>query len=156
MHREEIVIRKSNLLNLLAGERPVIAVGTTVLRSLESLYWYGVLLADDPGADFEISQDLPYREKQPQVSRTDALKLVLARLERSGKEYLIGRTSLYVMPGYRFMVAKGLITNFHQPGSSLLVLVSAFVGPGWKTVYQEALSKGYRFLSYGDSSLLLP
>lgn len=156
MHQEEIIIRKRNIINLLDHDRPVIAVGTTALRTLESLYWYGVRLAAQPDAPFEIHQDLPFQEAASDLSRTEAISLVLAQMERSGRQELSGHTAIYVVPGYRFRMTDGLVTNFHQPGSSLMVLVSAFIGASWRDVYREALSNGYRFLSYGDSSLLLP
>ncbi len=156
MHKEEIVITKSNIINMLDGEKKVIAVGTTALRTLESVYWYGYLLSQNPEAPFDIPQYLPYQSKSVALSTREALDFVLKRMERSGVEKLIGHTSIYVIPGYRFRVTKGLLTNFHQPGSTLLLLVSAFTGHAWKAIYDEALSGGYRFLSYGDSSLLLP
>lgn len=156
MHEEEIVVHKHNIISLLASDRKVVAVGTTAMRTLESLYWYGVKLSQDPAAGFVISQEFPYQHAKTHYSRREALEVVLAKMEALGIDTLIGHTSIYVMPGYRFRVTDGLVTNFHQPGSSLLVLVSAFIGSDWKKVYREALDGGYRFLSYGDSSLLLP
>jgi len=156
MHEEEIVVHKHNIISLLAQDRHVVAVGTTAMRTLESLFWYGVKLSQDPAATFVISQEFPYQHAKTHFSRRQALENVLVRMEEVGLDTLVGHTSIYVMPGYRFRVTDGLVTNFHQPGSSLLVLVSAFIGKGWKEVYREALDNGYRFLSYGDSSLLFP
>lgn len=156
MHEEEIIIYKSNIINMLHGIRHVVAVGTTALRTLESIYWYGVLLHQNPDAPFVISQYLPYQSDGPLPSREESLQKVLDRMTAEGKESLTGSTSIFVMPGYRMKIVNGLITNFHQPGSTLLLLVSALIGSGWKRVYQGALDNGYRFLSYGDSSLLLP
>jgi S-adenosylmethionine:tRNA ribosyltransferase-isomerase len=113
------------------------------------------MLAEDPMAHFSIRQDLPY-EGRPALPLSEALGMLLKKMEQTGREELAGHTSLYVVPGYRFRVAQGLITNFHQPKSTLLLLISAFVGPAWKSLYNQALERDYRFLSYGDSSLLLP
>ncbi|MBL7850732.1 MAG: S-adenosylmethionine:tRNA ribosyltransferase-isomerase [Cyclobacteriaceae bacterium] len=155
MHQEELILSKHNVISLLHEDRRVIAVGTTAMRTLESAYWYGVMLARDSRAEFLIPQGLPYQETNV-LSKEQALNLVLRRMEEDKVEHLVGHTSLYVLPGYKFRVVQGLITNFHQPGSTLLMLIAAFVGPAWKEIYSEALATGYRFLSYGDSSLLLP
>jgi len=155
MHEEQVIIRKQNIINLLQPGKKVIAVGTTALRTLESLYWYGAILLRDESAPFAISQSVPHDFSSPPPA-ADALNKILDIMEKHGVEQLNGNTSLYVMPGYRFRLVHGLITNFHQPGSTLLLLIAAFVGPDWKKIYQEALEKQYRFLSYGDSSLLLP
>lgn len=155
MHEEELIITKANIISLLEPNRRTIAVGTTAMRTLESTYWYGALLARNAEATFVIDQELPYLEPCS-LTKAEALAKVLERMEALGVDQLAGHTSLYILPGYRFRVVEGLITNFHQPGSTLLMLISAFVGPKWKEVYEEALSHGYRFLSYGDSSLLMP
>jgi S-adenosylmethionine:tRNA ribosyltransferase-isomerase len=151
MHEEQIVVTRTNILNLLSGKK-VVAVGTTSMRTLESLYWFGCLLAADPEAPFEIPQDIPYLPHIIKLSVYDSLQNVLQRM--SQRETIQGRTSIFIRPGYTFQVCDSLITNFHQPGSTLLLLVAAFAGPGWKSIYEEALKKGYRFLSYGDSSLI--
>lgn len=155
MHEEELILTKSNIISMLNPNRTIIAVGTTALRTLESAYWYGSLLARDPRAEFRISQKLPY-EEPGNLSKEQALGLVLKRMENLGVEQLVGHTSLFVLPGYQFRVTEGLVTNFHQPGSTLLMLIAAFVGDRWKDIYEGALARDYRFLSYGDSSLLLP
>lgn len=156
MHEEEVVIHKQNIINLLQGDRQVIAVGTTAMRTLESLYWFGALLSANPEAPFMIDQELPYRTDLDQPTSRQALELVLKRMDELDVDELAGHTSIYIIPGYRFRITQGLVTNFHQPGSTLLVLISAFAGPGWRALYDEAMNNGYRFLSYGDSSLLLP
>ncbi len=156
IHEEELVIHKSNIISLLQENRRFIAVGTTALRTLESLYWFGVILSTNPTAPFSIDQDFPYNWSGDLPTTRQALEFVLSRMQRDKVEELTGHTSIYIMPGYQFRIIHGLITNFHQPGSTLLVLISALIGGVWKQVYQEALDKEYRFLSYGDSSLLLP
>jgi S-adenosylmethionine:tRNA ribosyltransferase-isomerase len=156
MHEEQIIIYKSNIISLLDRSQLVIAVGTTALRTLESMYWFGVLLNENFDAPFAIPQDLPYRDHGKIPSVEESLNLVVDRMRRDKTETISGITSLYIMPGYQFKLVQGLITNFHQPGSTLLLLISAFVGPTWKDIYQEALDHNYRFLSYGDSMLLLP
>jgi S-adenosylmethionine:tRNA ribosyltransferase-isomerase len=150
------VIRRASLDALLSG-RPVVAVGTTALRTLESLYWYGVRLGHDPEAPFEVEKLEPYaRATAPLPLLSEALQAVAARMDRDGRPELHGRTRIYVFPSYRFRVVDALITNFHQPSSTLLLLVAAFTGgDNWKKIYAEALGAGYRFLSYGDSSFLV-
>ncbi len=149
------MISKKNIQNLLTGKK-VIAVGTTSMRSLESLYWYGVKLLTNPKAEFIISQNDPYLETSSLPSTEESLKCIVQYMEKEGLENIIGHTSIYILPGYSFKICKGLITNFHQPGSTLMLLVAALVGKNWKTIYDAALENNYRFLSYGDSSLLLP
>lgn len=156
MHEEEIVLYKSNIIKLLESNRQMIAVGTTAMRTLESIYWFGVKLSANPEAEFVIQQDYPYSHSKTPLTRRQAMELVLHRMEKLGVSSLEGHTSIYIMPGYQFRTTDGLLTNFHQPGSSLLVLVSAFVGDSWRKIYDEALERNYRFLSYGDASLLFP
>lgn len=149
MHEEQLVITRKNLMNLLSGKK-VTAVGTTTLRTLESIYWYGCKLEHQPDAVFTIRQEDPYRLERVTVARS--VENVLASMKAA--DQLCGTTSIYIRPGYTFQVCDALVTNFHQPGSTLMLLVAAFIGKSWKPVYDEALSHGYRFLSYGDSSLL--
>ena len=156
MHQEQIILHRRNLENLLLPGKKNIAVGTTALRTLESIYWYGVKLMKDPASPFLIDKLLPYEHTEDLPSKDDAIKAVLNSLDHLGMDELVGHTSIYIFPGYQFKVCNGLITNFHQPGSTLMMLVAALVGPDWKKIYSEALIHGYRFLSYGDSSLLLP
>ena len=154
MHAEQLVISKSTIENLLEGNRKTIAVGTTSLRTLESLYWYGVMLQANPDAEFIINQDRPYLKDQIEMEFSQAIEKVYAKMERDQVNELIGETSIYIIPGYTFKSCEALITNFHQPGSTLMLLVAAFVGTDWKEIYEQALQENYRFLSFGDSSLL--
>ncbi|WP_017729834.1 S-adenosylmethionine:tRNA ribosyltransferase-isomerase [Nafulsella turpanensis] len=157
MHREQIIIRRQNIEALLSAKGPLIAVGTTSMRTLESLYWYGVKLLSKPDAPFFISKEEAYTYPEDKLPLPkQALEAVLSKMEAEGKEEIWGETEIFIVPGYQFRLVKGLVTNFHQPESTLVLLIAAFIGPDWKKVYQEALSGGYRFLSYGDSSLLLP
>jgi len=151
MHEEQIIVTRENIENLLK-KRLAIAVGTTSLRTLESLYWYGVKLSHDPTVPFLIRQEDPYHLTP--VSKSGALNAVLRKMDHEKTNHLVGETSIYILPGYDFKISDALITNFHQPGSTLMLLVAALVGDGWKRIYQSALAEHYRFLSYGDSSLL--
>jgi S-adenosylmethionine:tRNA ribosyltransferase-isomerase len=136
--------------------RPVVTVGTTSARTLESLYWLGARLAG--GATWEpvLPQWAPYAPDAPVGSALEALDALLEYAEQTGAAALAATTHLLIAPGYRYRVITGLITNFHQPESTLLLLVSALLGERWQQVYAHALAHDYRFLSYGDSSLLLP
>jgi len=156
MHAEPIIVQASLLRQLLGHQAgPVIAVGTTSLRTLESLYWLGAALVADPAAPLEVSQWQPY-VGGTEVAHAAALQALLAYLERTGSAAVEASTRLLIGPSYRFRLVQGLVTNFHQPESTLLLLVAALLGPDWRRIYDHALSHGYRFLSYGDSSLLLP
>lgn len=155
MHAEQMVVSKASLEQLLNHDKKIIAVGTTSMRTLESLYWYGIKILKGEGQRFSIEQDYPYQHDNSNLpNRCESLEAVLQAMK--SKENLVGSTSIYIVPGYPFKVCEGLITNFHQPGSTLMLLVAAFMGPIWKTVYEQALQNNYRFLSYGDSSLLVP
>ncbi len=154
MHSEQLIITRKNLTRLLQKNRFTVAVGTTAMRTLESIYWYGVNLINNPNAPFTILQTDPYRFSGPLPTVPQALGAVLNRLETTGNDSLTGTTSIYIYPGYTFKVCTGLITNFHLP--ALILLVAAFIGQDWKRIYEEALKSDYRFLSYGDSSLLIP
>lgn len=155
MHHEQVIIKRKTIAQLLTADTFRIAVGTTSMRTLESLYWYGVALLKNPDAIFNITQHDPYYE-QTLPSVPTALQAIATRMDKEDLETLTGTTSIYIHPGYQFKICNGLITNFHQPGSTLILLVAAFIGKKWEQVYQKALQNGYRFLSYGDSSLLLP
>jgi S-adenosylmethionine:tRNA ribosyltransferase-isomerase len=149
MHEEQVVVGKE-LLRQLLSDRKIVSVGTTSVRVLESIYWYGCKLEKDRDAEFVISQDDAYR-----VDAIDVRKSLQNVLNRLGPADSIGgKTSIYIYPGYKFHLCEALVTNFHQPGSTLMLLVAAFIGADWKKVYDEALANDYRFLSYGDSSLL--
>ncbi len=151
MHSEQVIVTKQNIENILSGKTTV-AVGTTSLRTLESLYWYGVKLRNDPKAEFTISQNEPY-QLMP-ANKMEAMDSILKKMETENTDQLMGETSIYILPGYDFKMTDALITNFHQPGSTLMLLVAAFVGEDWRKIYESALINNYRFLSYGDSSLL--
>lgn len=154
MHEEQIVVSRENVENLLLPDRVITAVGTTSMRTLESLYWFGCKLARVGECQFRVDQNDPYVLNG--VSAEDALKQVIKHMEKNRLHQLVGETAIYIRPGYSFRLCKALITNFHQPASTLILLVAAFVGDSWRTIYEEALDKDYRFLSYGDSSLLIP
>ena len=161
MHTEPIIVTAALLHQLLAHRpRPVIAVGTTSLRTLETLYWLGagLVLHGAAPADLLVTQWQPYEQAEAaaSISPEAALTALLHHLEARGTDTLEANTRLLIAPGYRFRLVQGLVTNFHQPESTLLLLVAALLGPGWRAVYEHALAEGYRFLSYGDSSLLLP
>lgn len=152
MHSEQMIITADNVRNLLKSNK-IVSVGTTSMRTLESLYWYGVKLIEHPNAAFLIHQEDAYQLPQ-HISKEDSLRAILSFMERQQKDNITGTTSIFIRPGYQFRICEGLITNFHQPGSTLMLLVAAFVGNDWRTIYEQALSNSYRFLSFGDSSLL--
>ena len=155
MHEEQIIVNRTNVDNLLTAGRMITAIGTTSMRTLESLYWFGARLTQNPDADFRISQEDPYTFQDPPAPSM-ALKAVADYMDKKDIDHLIGETSIYIRPGYSFRICNALITNFHQPASTLILLVAAFVGHNWRKIYDEALQNDYRFLSYGDSSLLIP
>ena len=157
MHTEHFSVTRSTIQSMLTGS--VVAVGTTTVRTLESLYWLGVILLEsDPLPDHlpEVPQWAPYREYKREYTLTEAIAALNSYMDKRGESSVCTSTSIIIVPGYRFRVVKGIITNYHMPGSTLLLLVAAFTGDAWRTIYDHALSNNYRFLSYGDSSLLLP
>ncbi len=155
MHSEQVVISQTNLKNLIKADK-IIPVGTTSMRTLESLYWYGVKLLESGDTAFAIAKLTPYQEHASLPNRREALKAVQKQMQSTNKQELIGETEIFIFPGYDFKVCDALITNFHQPGSTLILLIAAFIGKDWKQVYDYALNNDFRFLSYGDSSLLIP
>jgi len=159
MHAEPISVERDVLHQLLAhAPRPTLAVGTTSLRTLESLFWLGTHLLRQPDAALSalhLTQWEPY-QPAPTPTAAEALHALLAYLDQHHTDTLHATTQLLIAPGYTFRLVQGLITNFHQPESTLLLLVAALLGPDWRRVYDHALAHDYRFLSYGDSSLLLP
>jgi S-adenosylmethionine:tRNA ribosyltransferase-isomerase len=155
MHAEQIIITRSNLVSLIR-HRFITPVGTTSMRTLESIYWYGRKLFRNQEAPFIITQFEPYEITQELPSRQEAIEAIIALMDRRNIDSLAGETSIYIFPGYSFQMCNALITNFHQPGSTLILLVAAFVGDEWRHIYEAALENNYRFLSYGDSSLLMP
>lgn len=155
MHTEVISVHRSTIENLQKKLGKIIAVGTTSVRTLESLYYIGLMLRENPNNPvFKVSQWQPY-ETQSELSAYDSLQNILAYLDKNKLTTLHAETQIMIKPGYTFRIVEGIITNFHQPKSTLLLLVSAFVGGNWKEIYNYALENNFRFLSYGDSSLLL-
>lgn len=154
MHNEKMRVPVSTVKALLEAKGPVIPVGTTSMRTLESLYWWGCKLETDPETPFFIHKLEPYSLSTLPLSK--ALKNIIHYALQRKLQEVEGQTEILIVPGYRFAVCQGLITNFHLPETTLILLVAAFIGEKWREVYQEALDNGYRFLSFGDSSLLLP
>lgn len=160
MHTEHFAVTRRTVDRLLAKPEHVIAVGTTSVRTLESLYYIGCALARggaDESADgaFTVGQWTPYGADAPTLPAEEALRAILSYLDGRGMDRLWAATQIIIAPGYQFKIVRGMVTNFHQPQSTLLLLVSAFVGGDWRTIYDYALAHDFRFLSYGDSSLLL-
>lgn len=156
MHSEKIYIGRHTIEKLLDHSITgrIIVVGTTSMRTVESLYWYGVKLLTANNDRFEIGQWDPYSLEQ-HITAADAFRAALNYMEQHNMTVLSGSTSILIAPGYRFHTIDGIITNFHQPNSTLLLLIAAFTGDDWKKIYNHALLNGYRFLSYGDSSMLI-
>jgi S-adenosylmethionine:tRNA ribosyltransferase-isomerase len=156
MHSEQVRIPREALQAVAGrlGRHPVVAVGTTALRTLESVYWHGLArMRGAAGPAMDVPQWAPYgADALPAPAAV--LQAVIDDLDRRGEDRLVGRTQLLIAPGYPYRFADALVTNFHQPQSTLLLLVAAFVGPDWRRIYRHALEGGYRFLSYGDGSLL--
>ena len=169
MHTEFVVVRRQTLEKLLMHACQAVAVGTTSVRTLESLYYMGVKLAlssDMAEKDLHVNQwepyDLPHNAEGlvevdgKAVTAEEAIRQLLDYLDKDGLNVLHSSTQIIIAPGYTYKIVKALVTNFHQPQSTLLLLVSAFVKGDWRKVYDYALSHDFRFLSYGDSSLLIP
>ncbi|MCC8145726.1 MAG: S-adenosylmethionine:tRNA ribosyltransferase-isomerase [Bacteroidales bacterium] len=158
MHTECISIGRETIEKLLQKEGKVIAVGTTSVRTLESLYYIGAFLEDYPNASMEelcVYQWTPYSENKKQLEGVKALRNILNYMDINNLKVLTTHTQILIAPGYNFKIVNGIVTNFHQPKSTLLLLISAFVGGDWEGIYDYALNHNFRFLSYGDSSLLL-
>ncbi|GHV20790.1 S-adenosylmethionine:tRNA ribosyltransferase-isomerase [Bacteroidia bacterium] len=158
MHSECFTVKKETLEHLLNKEVPVIAVGTTSVRTLESLYYLGSLLEKDENTvleNIEVGQWMPYNEENNKIPTGKAILNILSYLNKKGLSSLTTHTQIMIAPGYEFKIVNGIITNFHQPQSTLLLLISAFLKGNWKQVYDYALEHDFRFLSYGDSSLLI-
>jgi S-adenosylmethionine:tRNA ribosyltransferase-isomerase len=157
MHTEQVVYTVANLQNLLDRIGHIIPVGTTSMRALESLYWMGVKVMRQEPKPFTLDQHYAYQLPADQLpAPVDAVQAVLDYMATYSLETVTAHTSIYITPGYSLRLCNGIVTNFHQPGSTLILLIAALIGDDWKRVYQEALDNGYRFLSYGDSSLLIP
>lgn len=154
MHTEPFSVFRSLVKSLLKnGGNPVISVGTTSTRCLESLYFLGVHCIEN-GIPDVVTQWEPYREEGYPYSLKDSMEALLSYMERENINELVSRTGIIIVPGYKLRVCDYLVTNFHQPKSTLLLLISAFIGDKWRENYRFALQNGFRFLSYGDSSLL--
>ncbi|HPE43386.1 MAG TPA: S-adenosylmethionine:tRNA ribosyltransferase-isomerase, partial [Bacteroidales bacterium] len=159
MHAEQIQVSRQFLQNLLENSnRPVIPVGTTAMRTLESLYWYGLMLYEEGLAkrDFHLDQWFPYRDHPKILSVNASLDRLIAYLDKNELDSFKATTALMIAPGYEMKIVGGLITNFHQPKSTLLLLVAALIGDKWKHAYAYALENDFRFLSYGDACLFIP
>lgn len=153
MHTEHFVVTKTTIQHLLNSEQ-IIAVGTTSVRTIESLHWLGVKLKLHKKLDTHISQWEAYQ--LPDYSKKDSLEALLNYMNKNNLNELNASTQIMIFPGYQFKLVDILVTNFHQPKSTLLLLIAAFIGEDWKKVYDFALENDFRFLSYGDSSILLP
>jgi len=156
MHTEHFVVERALIQRLMTRTGCVVAVGTTTVRTLESLYWMGVKIIQNPGmaaGQLPVTQWEPYREEVGEIASETALQAILNWMEAQGLNSLDTATQIMILPGYRFRIISGLVTNFHQPQSTLLLLISAILGEEWKRVYAHALAGGYRFLSYGDANL---
>ena len=156
MHAEFFEIEKKLIHYLIENNNRLIAVGTTSLRTIESLYWLGVKIIANPkitATDLHLLQWDAYEVDEKEIPKLEALHAIVNWMERNQLQTLISKTQLMIMPGYRFRMVKGLVTNFHQPKSTLLLIIAAIVGSEWKAIYQHALDHQYRFLSYGDGCL---
>ena len=156
MHAELITVNRSTIETLLSKLGKIIAVGTTTVRTLESLYYIGKILhknAQLTVEDLRVTQWMPYDE-DPDISSVESLKTILEYMQQNGMEKISFWTQIIIVPGYKFHIIESIITNFHQPQSTLLLLISALVGEDWKKIYDYAMTHEFRFLSYGDSSFL--
>ena len=159
MHTEYICVHKGTLEKLLQHDCCAIAVGTTSVRTLESLYYMGVKLQKNPNLtedELHVNQWQPYDDNDSDITPKEAIANILNYLNTNELETLHSSTQIIIAPGYEYKIVKMLVTNFHQPQSTLLLLVSAFVHGDWRKIYDYALAHDFRFLSYGDSSLLIP
>lgn len=161
MHSEYICVTRHNIERLLAHQGHCTAVGTTSVRTLESLFYIGLKILQNPDIkekDLHIDQWLPYdtADQCTDINSTDALQAILRWMDTNGCNALHTTTQIIIAPGYKYHIVERIITNFHMPQSTLLLLVSAFVGDDWKRIYSYALDNDFRFLSYGDSSILIP
>ncbi|MEP1088677.1 S-adenosylmethionine:tRNA ribosyltransferase-isomerase [Algoriphagus sp.] len=154
MHSEQIHVNRETVEKILLDLEHVVAVGTTSVRTLESLYWYGVKLLEKKGTELKIDKLFPYEVREILPSAKASYGAILSYMKEMELDTIMGTTEIFIFPGYEFKIVKGLITNFHQPGSTLILLIATILGEDWKRVYGEALENDYRFLSYGDSSLL--
>lgn len=158
MHSEHIYVSRDFLLKLVNHTGKKIAVGTTSVRTLESLYWLGIQAYQNHDINFEdlkVTQWEAYTSENATIDFVQAIQQLIDLLDRNQADHLSASTQIIIAPGYQFRVVDGLITNFHQPQSTLLLLISAYLENDWRTIYDHALRNNYRFLSYGDSNLYL-
>jgi S-adenosylmethionine:tRNA ribosyltransferase-isomerase len=163
MHAEWIDVSKRSIENILNNlDNNIVAVGTTSLRTIESLYWIGRKpelrsgnKLSERNSDIHVSQWEAYEKNEKNISVEDALQSLLDWMDKNKMNRLVTKTQILIAPGYQFKIVKGLITNFHQTQSTLLLLVAALIGNNWKKVYDHALQNEFRFLSYGDGCLFL-
>lgn len=157
MHAEFIAVNRSLIEALIANIGNIVVVGTTSMRTIESLYYIGkqiVLKPDTSESRFFVSQWEPYDDAVSDISELEALKAILRYMDENELDLVYAETEIIIVPGYKFHYPRAIVTNFHQPQSTLLLLISAFIGEEWRNVYDYAMKNDYRFLSYGDSSLL--
>jgi S-adenosylmethionine:tRNA ribosyltransferase-isomerase len=157
MHSEQIYVSRKLIEKLLMNREKLIAVGTTSIRTLESLYWIGIKLFREPSQPLDrlhVEQWLPYKDATD-ISKEQALEAILRAMTKQNLTAISASTQIIIVPGYQFRLVDGMITNFHQPQSTLLLLIAAYLGDEWKHIYDHALNNNYRFLSYGDSNLYL-
>jgi len=157
MHAEYIDVNRQAITELISDQRSCVAVGTTALRTIESIYWLGVKALLNPEMNKPLLRQWDVYEdpiRNTRFTRSEALSGLLDWMEKNNLQNIFTQTQLMIAPGYRFRMADALVTNFHQPQSTLLLLVAAAIGPAWKKLYEHALQNEYRFLSYGDANLV--
>jgi len=158
MHEETLYVELSTLKNIatcLSAKNTLVVVGTTSMRTLESLFWHGVkILLNKAAKEVEIKQWYAYELDAGEITSYQAITAIIHSMEKDNEYVLVGSTQIILAPGYQFRLVDALITNFHQPENTLILLIAAFVGKDWRIIYEHALANNYRFLSYGDSSLL--
>lgn len=158
MHSEHFIVEKQVIEKLIGNLGKITAVGTTAVRTLESLYWIGIKLITGNYSSVELTKISQWEAYQlnNEISPETSLNALLNYLNQQNTDFIEADTQIIIVPGYQFKIVNSLVTNFHQPKSTLLLLISAFVGEKWKEIYEFALANDFRFLSYGDSSLLIP
>jgi S-adenosylmethionine:tRNA ribosyltransferase-isomerase len=158
MHEETLYVELTTLKNIatcLSAKNTFVVVGTTSMRTLESLFWHGVkILLNKAAKEVEIKQWDAYELDAGEITSYQAIAAIIHSMEKDNEYVLVGSTQIILAPGYQFRLVDALITNFHQPENTLILLIAAFVGNDWRKIYEHALANNYRFLSYGDSSLL--
>jgi S-adenosylmethionine:tRNA ribosyltransferase-isomerase len=156
MHRENFMIAKESLEDILEGIDKLTAVGTTSVRTLESLYWLGIKAIHDHDTLVQYPEvgQWEWKDRSNNISPCESLSELLRIMDKQKLRFLSASTRMMIIPGYRFRMIKGMITNFHKPRSTLLLLVSAWVGEDWKRIYRHAMENSFRFLSYGDTSII--